>query len=442
MRGAKLHARGEPGRDGENFSPFGVRPIVRLRFGNTQHAAQCNTAQHRHSERALHPGGFRRWKRLAGSVGLQVAKRDRFAPFGGQTRNAFSDRDRLDNLHDLRRNVDLRGERERAVFQQVNGTRLALEAIERRTQHLGRCSRGERGFEIGGRNHHLNMARPSRLVTPLANVDSSLETRRLMAVDRLQQILAVKAQEVARLLPKAEMLRTAALQRDDFRGFTARLDLGPDQLALVAEVKKASPSAGVIAPEFDPVDIARQYQMAGAHCVSVLTDEQFFQGHLSYLTRIRQAIALPCLRKDFIIHEVQLYEAAVAGADAVLLIVAALEQAQLEHLQRVAESLQLDVLVEVHTEDELFRALDLDLRLVGINNRNLATFEVDLATTEKLSEEVPDGIVLVSESGLKTRADSQRVFDCGCNAILVGEALMRTGDIAGQAADLLNVQPA
>ncbi|HZJ16743.1 MAG TPA: indole-3-glycerol phosphate synthase TrpC [Chthoniobacteraceae bacterium] len=263
-----------------------------------------------------------------------------------------------------------------------------------------------------------------------------------MAADRLQQILAVKEQEVARLLPKAEMLRAAALQRDDFRGFTARLDLGPDRLALIAEVKKASPSAGVIAAEFDPVDIARQYQAAGAHCVSVLTDEQFFQGHLSYLTRIRQEIALPCLRKDFIIHEVQLYEAAVAGADAVLLIVAALEQAQLENLHRVAETLQLDVLVEVHTDEELFRALDLGVRLLGINNRNLATFQVDLATTEKLSEEVPDSIVLVSESGLKTRADSQRVLDCGCNAILVGEALMRTGDIAAQVAELLDVQSA
>src|SRR6188474_2616234 len=139
------------------------------------------------------------------------------------------------------------------------------------------------------------MARGSRLVTPLAKWHSSLESRRLMAADRLQQILAVKEQEVARLLPKAEMLRAAALQRDDFRGFTARLDLGPDRLALIAEVKKASPSAGVIAAEFDPINIARQYEAAGAHCVSVLTDEQFFQGHLSYLTRIRQEIALPCL---------------------------------------------------------------------------------------------------------------------------------------------------
>ncbi len=265
-------------------------------------------------------------------------------------------------------------------------------------------------------------------------------SRSFMPADRLKQILDVKAQEVARLLPKADLLRAAALQRDDFRGFAARLDHGPDRLGLIAEVKKASPSAGVIAADFDPVVIARQYEAAGADCVSVLTDEQFFQGHLSYLTQIRKAVALPCLRKDFIIHEVQLYEAAVAGADAVLLIVAALEQAQLAQLFRVAETLQMDVLVEVHTEEELFRALDLGVKLLGINNRNLVTFEVDLNTTEKLSEEVPDGIILVSESGLKTRADAQRVFACGCDAILVGEALMRSGDIGAQVAELLAVQ--
>ena len=260
-----------------------------------------------------------------------------------------------------------------------------------------------------------------------------------MPSDRLRQILAVKEQEVARLLPRMEHLRVAALQRNDFRGFASALDLGPDALGLIAEVKKASPSAGVIAENFDPVEIARQYEAAGAHAISVLTDEQFFQGHLSYLTRVRESVGLPCLRKDFMIHEVQLYEAAVAGADAVLLIVAALEQAQLEHLYQTAEALQLDVLVEVHTEPELVRALDLGAKLIGINNRNLTTFEVDVATTETLSEEVPEGVILVSESGLKTRADSLRVHACGCNAILVGEALMRTGDIAAQAAELLAV---
>jgi indole-3-glycerol phosphate synthase len=258
-------------------------------------------------------------------------------------------------------------------------------------------------------------------------------------MDRLQQILDVKRQEVARLLPRLEHLRAAALLRNDVRPFAAALDRGPGMLGLIAEVKKASPSAGVIAADFDPVAIARAYEAAGAHCLSVLTDEQFFQGHLSYLTRIRQAVSLPCLRKDFIIHDVQIYEAAVAGADAVLLIVAALSQPELEALYRTAETLQLDVLVEVHTREELDRALDLGVRLLGINNRNLTTFTVDLATTEELSEDVPDDVILVSESGLKTRADTQRVFDAGCHAILVGESLMRSGDIAAQVAELLGI---
>lgn len=260
-------------------------------------------------------------------------------------------------------------------------------------------------------------------------------------MNRLTPILEQKQREVARLLPRAEHLRNAALLRNDFRGFAAALDRGDDALGLIAEVKKASPSAGVIAEHFDPVDIARQYEAAGAHAVSVLTDEQFFKGHLSYLTQIRQAIALPCLRKDFIIHEAQIFEASVAGADAVLLIVAALDDAQLRHLFEVATTCQLDVLVEVHDLAELDRALELDVKLLGINNRNLTTFEVDLETTERLSEDVPDDVILVAESGLKTRVDTQRVFDCGCDAILVGESLMRTGDIAAQTAELLAIQP-
>jgi indole-3-glycerol phosphate synthase len=260
-------------------------------------------------------------------------------------------------------------------------------------------------------------------------------------MNRLTPILEQKQREVAKLLPRAEHLRNAALLRNDFRGFAAALDLGPDALGLIAEVKKASPSAGVIASDFDPVLIAQQYEAAGAHAISVLTDEQFFQGHLTYLTKVREAVALPCLRKDFIIHEVQIFEAAVAGADAVLLIVAALDDAQLRHLFGVATACQLDVLVEVHDLPELDRALELDVKLLGINNRNLTTFEVDLETTARLAEEVPDDVILIAESGLKTRADTQQVFDAGANAILVGESLMRTGDIAGQVKELLGVGP-
>jgi len=260
------------------------------------------------------------------------------------------------------------------------------------------------------------------------------------SVNRLQQILDTKKNEIAKLLPRLEHLRAAALQRNDLRPFAATLDRGPDALGLIAEVKKASPSAGVIAVDFDPVAIATQYEAAGAHAISVLTDEQYFQGHLSYLTKIRAAVEVPCLRKDFILHDVQIFEAAVAGADAILLIVAALEQRELEALNRTAETCQLDVLVEVHTREELDRALDLGATLIGINNRNLATFEVDLAMTEELSEEVPEGVILVSESGLKTQADTRRVHAAGCQAILVGESLMRTGDIAGQVRELLAVE--
>lgn len=258
-------------------------------------------------------------------------------------------------------------------------------------------------------------------------------------MNRLTPILEQKQREVAKLLPRAEHLRSAALLRNDFRGFAAALDRGPDALGLIAEVKKASPSAGIIASGFDPVRIAQQYEAAGAHAVSVLTDEQFFQGHLSYLTKVREAITLPCLRKDFIIHEAQIFEASVAGADAVLLIVATLDDTQLQHLFDVATTCQLDVLVEVHDLAELDRALALDVKLLGINNRNLTTFEVDLETTVRLAEEVPDDVILVAESGLKTRVDTQRVLDAGCNAILVGEALMRTGDVAAQVAELLGV---
>lgn len=263
-----------------------------------------------------------------------------------------------------------------------------------------------------------------------------------MISTRLQQILDVKRTEVAKLLPRAEHLRKSALLRNEFRGFASALDRGASTLGVIAEVKKASPSAGVIAPDFDPVAIARAYEAAGADCISILTDEQFFQGHLSYLPRIREAIALPCLRKDFIIHEAQIFEACVAGADCILLIVAALEQKELADLFRTAADFQMDVLVEVHTREELDRALELGAKLIGINNRNLHTFEVDLATTEELSEDVPEDVLLVSESGLKTRADSQRVINCGGNAILVGESLMRAGieGIPAQMEELLAVK--
>ena len=262
--------------------------------------------------------------------------------------------------------------------------------------------------------------------------------------DRLSPILAVKRQEIAALEPARAALRRAALARNDGRSFARALDrFGDDgaSLRLIAEVKKASPSAGIIAGEFDPVAIARGYEAAGAHAVSVLTDEQFFQGHLDHLRAVRAAIGLPVLRKDFVLDEVQIFEAGAAGADAILLIVAALDDAALHHLLDTARACQLDALVEVHTLAELDRALEADAEIIGINNRNLTTFEVDLANTETLAEQVPAGVLLVSESGIRSAADSRRARDAGADAILVGEALMRRGpeEIAQLAAELMLV---
>ena len=257
--------------------------------------------------------------------------------------------------------------------------------------------------------------------------------------NRLQEIIDHKHSEVARMLPRMEHLKAAALQRNDFRGFGAAIDRGSDALGLIAEVKKASPSAGTITESFDPVRIARTYEASGAHAVSVLTDERYFQGHLSYMVNVRRAISLPVLRKDFIVHEVQIFEAACAGADAILLIVAALEQERLIHLYKAAELCQLDALVEVHTLGEMDRALECGARIIGINNRNLATFEVDLRATEEISDEAPGDVILISESGIRTPADSRRVFDCGVNAILVGESLMRSADVPAAIQSLLDV---
>lgn len=248
-------------------------------------------------------------------------------------------------------------------------------------------------------------------------------------MNKLDEIIAQKHLEVQRLLPRAEKLRAAAALRDDVRSFYDALRADPTRLSMIAEVKRASPSAGTIAADFDPLTIARGYEKAGANALSVLTDEKYFQGRLEYLTLIREQVDIPCLRKDFIIHEAQIFEAVVAGADAILLIVAALDQPTLEHLMEVAHTFQLDALVEVHDLPELERALATDARIIGVNNRNLKHFTVDLSTTEKLAEEVPDDVVLVAESGIKTVADAQRLAEAGADALLVGETLMRSPNI-------------
>jgi indole-3-glycerol phosphate synthase len=244
-------------------------------------------------------------------------------------------------------------------------------------------------------------------------------------MNRLEEILGVKRSEIEQLRPRRDELRKAALGRNDFRGFAAALQRGPNQVALIAEIKKASPSAGVIVESFDPLEIAGNYARAGVDAISVLTDEKFFQGHLNYLAPIRAAVTQPLLRKDFILDEIQIAESAAAGADAILLIVAALAQEQLVGLLQAVETYQLDALVEVHTLAELDRALETSAKIIGLNNRDLATFEIDLSVTEKLSEEVPPGIVLVSESGIRTAEDLARIKACGVDAVLIGEALMR-----------------
>tara|TARA_R110002096_G_scaffold16662_11_gene56863 strand:- start:829 stop:1656 length:828 start_codon:yes stop_codon:yes gene_type:complete len=265
--------------------------------------------------------------------------------------------------------------------------------------------------------------------------------------NKLDEIIADKQIEVEALLPRLEKLKFAAQGREDFRSFFIALGgglrdqddgegFGTNDLAVIAEVKKASPSAGVISTDFDPVLIAKAYEEAGANALSILTDEKYFQGHLSYLAKIRDAVDLPLLRKDFIIHEVQIYEAVVAGADAILLIVGALEQEELIHLLDVATVLQLDVLVEVHDLEEMDRALETDAKIIGVNNRNLRTFEVDLRATENLSEEVTGDRILVSESGIYTGEDTAKIHEWGADAILVGEALMRADDKTARMAEL------
>jgi indole-3-glycerol phosphate synthase len=255
-------------------------------------------------------------------------------------------------------------------------------------------------------------------------------------MNKLDEINAHKREEIARLVPHAAELRKAALLRNDFRPFRAGLQRGND-IALIAEVKKASPSAGIIAADFNPLSQAREYARGGAHALSILTDEKYFHGHLTYLRQIREQVELPLLRKDFILDELQVYESVIAGADAILLIVASLPDEQLRKLYDTAKACQLDVLVEVHDLPEMDRALELGADMIGINNRNLKTFQVDLATTEELAEEIPNDAVAISESGIREADDVRRVRAAGINAILVGETLMRAKNVPEKIRELL-----
>ena len=251
--------------------------------------------------------------------------------------------------------------------------------------------------------------------------------------DILDQIIAVKREEVAAAIKKVplaamrEDAESRVLTRDFVGALRAKTALG--QAAVIAEIKKASPSKGVIREDFIPADIAQSYAdgdgRVSAACLSVLTDRQFFQGRIDHLKQARASCALPVLRKDFMVDAYQVYEARAIGADCILLIAAALSDAQMNELEAVAHALDMAVLVEVHDGAELQRALKLKTPLVGINNRNLRTFETSLDTTLGLLKDVPDDRLLVTESGIATRADVQRLRSAGVHAFLVGETFMR-----------------
>lgn len=250
--------------------------------------------------------------------------------------------------------------------------------------------------------------------------------------DILNQIIAVKREEIAEAIkrkPLAVMREDAesrVLTRDFVGALRAKISAGKP--AVIAEVKKASPSKGVLRADFIPADIAQSYAEHGAACLSVLTDRQFFQGSVDYLKQARASCALPVLRKDFMVDAYQVYEARVMGADCILLIAACLDDAQMKALEALAFSLDMAVLVEVHDEAELERALKLRTPLIGINNRNLKTFEVSLDTTLGLLGKVPADRLLVTESGISTPADVKRLREAKVNAFLVGEAFMRADD--------------
>ncbi|HEY4146713.1 indole-3-glycerol phosphate synthase TrpC [Pinirhizobacter sp.] len=260
--------------------------------------------------------------------------------------------------------------------------------------------------------------------------------------DILDRILARKVEEIAArhaAVPLDELVARVA-DLPDTRGFAAAMEakIAAGLPAVIAEVKKASPSKGVIRADFHPAEIARSYEAGGAACLSVLTDADFFQGSEAYLQQACAACSLPLLRKDFIIDPYQVYEARVIGADCILLIVAALDDERLMDLSLLAAELDLDVLAEVHNEDELRRALALPVPLVGVNNRNLRTFETSLDTSLRLRPLVEPGRIFVTESGIHTREDVARLRASDIDAFLVGEAFMRAPDPGSALRDLFN----
>ena len=253
----------------------------------------------------------------------------------------------------------------------------------------------------------------------------------------LNRIIAQKREEVEqrkKSLPLSHLKERIAL-REVTLDFAHALD--GTQTRLIAEVKRASPSRGVLCPNFDPVELAKKYAQGGAAAISVLTEADYFEGSIDHLAAIREEINLPLLRKDFIFDPYQVYESRAYGADALLLIVAILSQEQLEELLSLSHNLGLKCLVEVHSQGEVERALHSQAKIIGINNRNLSTFTIDINTTRRLLPLIPQGRIVVSESGIRSRSDIEKLKGWGVNAVLVGEALVTTGDVVTKVRELI-----
>ena len=271
-----------------------------------------------------------------------------------------------------------------------------------------------------------------------------------MAENFLDKIIAVKKKEVeeARVrLPKERIVKMLQdLSEDESlkahsltkRNFTAAINI-PGRMSLIAEIKKASPSKGVIREDFDPAIIAKQYQAAGAAALSVLTDEQFFKGHTSFIGKVKDAVKIPLLRKDFIIDEYQIYHSALIETDCILLIAEILDEKTIENFLLTAAMLNIEVLIESHAPDGLKKAVASGAKLIGINNRDLNSFEVDIKTTEKLIKNIPQDRVIISESGIKNNQDIKYLKSLGVDAVLIGETFMRAPDINAKVKEMMGL---